>query len=147
MARTVRRIVTGLDGDGRPAVLQEEQLTAVLGDGTSSGLWPIWGVNGTPVVPTSSPASVFEPFFPLVGGFRCFVQQIPPGSVPMHVTPTVDVILILEGELWLELDQDGGEHRLGPGDFLIQNGTRHAWHNRSEQACLAVGIALGAGAT
>ena len=50
----------------------------------------------------------------------------------MHTTQTVDLDLVLEGEIWLELD-DGEEVLLGPGDCVIQNGTRHAWHNRSSR--------------
>ncbi len=144
MARTIRRIVTGLDTDNRPAVLEDEQLASAGGDGELSGLWRIWGTNGTPVFPASDPKSDFDPFFPAPGGFRCFVQMIPPGSVPMHVTDSLDVIIVLEGELWLELDGGGGERRLGPGDFLVQNGVPHAWHNRTSNGCLAVGIAIGA---
>ena len=51
----------------------------------------------------------------------------------MHTTDTVDYDVILSGELWMELD-DGVEVHLKPGDCVIQNGTRHAWQNRSQPA-------------
>jgi mannose-6-phosphate isomerase-like protein (cupin superfamily) len=47
-----------------------------------------------------------------------------------HATPTIDYIVLLEGELWLLLDE--GETVVRPGDVVIQNGTRHAWENRAE---------------
>ena len=37
--------------------------------------------------------------------------------------------MVLEGEISLELDT--GEVLLGPGDCVVQRGTRHAWRNRT----------------
>lgn len=47
----------------------------------------------------------------------------------MHRTETVDYGVLIEGELWLVLDE--GEVRLRPGDVVVQRGTNHAWSNRS----------------
>ena len=55
----------------------------------------------------------------------------------MHRTETIDYGIVLEGELWLMLD-DGSETRLGPGDVVVQRGTDHAWENRSEQVVRVV---------
>jgi mannose-6-phosphate isomerase-like protein (cupin superfamily) len=52
-----------------------------------------------------------------------------PDHPGMHTTDTIDFDLVLSGEVWLELD-DGEEVKLGAGDCVVQNGTRHAWHNR-----------------
>jgi uncharacterized cupin superfamily protein len=49
----------------------------------------------------------------------------------MHTTSTVDFEVVLSGEVVLELD-DGAEVTLRPGETVVQNGTRHAWHNRGE---------------
>lgn len=55
-----------------------------------------------------------------------------------HQTPTVDYGIVLDGEIWMELD-DGNETRLGPFDAFVQNGTRHAWRNkRDKPATIAV---------
>jgi uncharacterized cupin superfamily protein len=53
----------------------------------------------------------------------------------MHTTGTVDFDVIVSGEVYLELD-DGAEVRLKAGDCMIQNGTRHAWQNRSSEKCV-----------
>jgi quercetin dioxygenase-like cupin family protein len=45
-------------------------------------------------------------------------------------------VVILEGELWLELD-DGEERLMRSGDVVIQNGTRHAWRNKSDKVAKA----------
>lgn len=47
----------------------------------------------------------------------------------MHTTDTVDMEIVLSGEVVLELD-DGIEVTLRAGETIIQNGTRHRWHNR-----------------
>lgn len=47
----------------------------------------------------------------------------------MHTTATLDFEVVLEGEVWLELD-DGVEVHLRAGDTVVQNGTRHAWRNK-----------------
>jgi hypothetical protein len=36
---------------------------------------------------------------------------------------------------------DGAELLLKAGDCVIQNGTRHAWHNRSSEKC-AIAVAI-----
>lgn len=61
----------------------------------------------------------------------------------MHATDTVDYDIILSGELWMELD-DGVEVHLTPGDCVIQNGTRHAWRNRSTKNCIMLSVCIGA---
>jgi mannose-6-phosphate isomerase-like protein (cupin superfamily) len=58
----------------------------------------------------------------------------------MHTTDTVDMEIVVSGEIVLELD-DGVETTLRPGDVNIQNGTRHRWHNRgTEPAVMAVAM-------
>jgi mannose-6-phosphate isomerase-like protein (cupin superfamily) len=72
-------------------------------------------------------------------GIRDWTEADNPG---MHRTDTVDMEIVLSGELVLELD-DGVEKVLRAGDTNIQNGTRHRWHNRSTEpavmACFLVG--------
>ena len=46
----------------------------------------------------------------------------------MHVTPTVDCVIILSGEVSLWLDE-GDPIPLKPFDVVIQQGTNHAWEN------------------
>jgi len=56
----------------------------------------------------------------------------------MHTTPTTDYIIVLDGTVWLDLD-DGAPVRLEVGDVVVQDGTRHAWRNvASGPATMAV---------
>jgi mannose-6-phosphate isomerase-like protein (cupin superfamily) len=66
-----------------------------------------------------------------------------PGNPGMHTTDSVDYGIVLEGEVWLELD-DGHRTRLGKGDAVIQNGTRHAWRNEGEQPVTMAFVHVGA---
>lgn len=49
----------------------------------------------------------------------------------MHRTETLDYGVVLEGEMWLVLDDE--EIHLTRGDVVVQRGTNHAWSNRTEQ--------------
>ncbi|MFD4603303.1 cupin domain-containing protein [Streptomyces sp. NPDC058464] len=61
----------------------------------------------------------------------------------MHATPTVDYGIVLQGEIVLELD-DGYRTTLVAGDVVIQNGTRHAWRNRSGRPATMAFVLIGA---
>jgi mannose-6-phosphate isomerase-like protein (cupin superfamily) len=66
-----------------------------------------------------------------------------PDNPGMHTTDTVDLDLIITGEVDLELD-DGAEVHLRAGDCVVQNGTRHAWHNRTSEPMTMLSILVGA---
>lgn len=51
----------------------------------------------------------------------------------MHRTETVDYGIVLEGEIVLIMDE--GETLVRQGDIVIQQGTNHAWSNRSGNNC------------
>jgi quercetin dioxygenase-like cupin family protein len=131
-----RRVVTGHDArgmsivvsDGRPPVVHDTP------DGVAR-FAEIWRTDAMP-----APIAAFEPH--PTGG----PVEIPPGAngtlvrlveiqprrcSPMHCTETVDYGIVLEGELYLVLDDS--EVRLEPGDVIVQRGTNHAWDNRSDR--------------
>jgi mannose-6-phosphate isomerase-like protein (cupin superfamily) len=66
-----------------------------------------------------------------------------PDDPGMHTTDTIDLEVILSGEVILELD-DGAERRLCPGDTIVQNGTRHRWRNPGSEPCVMAIFMLGA---
>lgn len=72
----------------------------------------------------------------LIGAFE------PDGS-GMHRTNSIDYDIVIEGEIWLELD-DGAETLLRAGDIVVQGGTRHAWRNRSDKDATMVFVLVGA---
>ncbi len=61
----------------------------------------------------------------------------------MHATPTVDYAVVLEGEIWLEVDDHQTVH-LRRGDVVVQNGTRHGWRNKGSQSATMLFVLHGA---
>jgi quercetin dioxygenase-like cupin family protein len=66
-----------------------------------------------------------------------------PDDPGMHTTDTIDLEVILRGEVILELD-DGAERLLRAGDTVVQNGTRHRWRNPGPEPALMAVLMLGA---
>lgn len=66
-----------------------------------------------------------------------------PARPGFHATPTIDQAILLQGEIWLELDE-GQETLVRAGDVVIQNGTPHAWHNRTDKPAIIAAFMLGA---
>jgi Cupin domain len=60
----------------------------------------------------------------------------------MHVTQTLDCAIILDGKLWLELD-DGETVHLVAGDFIVHQATRHGWRNNGERPATIAFVMLG----
>ncbi len=60
----------------------------------------------------------------------------------MHRNETVDYNIVLSGEVWAVTEE--GETVLRPGDVLIQRGTAHTWHNRSDLPCAFASVMVSA---
>lgn len=125
----------------------------------------MWSTAGIAAFPNDGREEPSPTYFPPPGGTRFLVFTIPatrgpptpgtdlakaraeadavlPGLLDkmekdnpgMHRSDTIDFIYVLEGEIVLELD-NGQEITLHTGDTAVQNGTRHAWRNRSGKDC------------
>lgn len=163
----VRRVVTGHTPEGKAVVASDAAVEPfTFGDGGAYHV--LWGSDVPARFPDDGAAPAWTAPFPPVGGHRFLLMTIPPASSReaggdalaeqleaslgdvmekdepgMHKTATLDYEVVLAGKVGLELD-DGTEVLLGPGDVVVQNGTRHRWHNRgTEPATMAV-IILGA---
>ena len=58
----------------------------------------------------------------------------------MHRTQSIDYGIVLEGEIYLILDD--AESLIKAGDIVVQRGTNHAWDNRSDAICRMVFILI-----
>jgi mannose-6-phosphate isomerase-like protein (cupin superfamily) len=134
----------------------------------------LWGSEAVVGLPSDGTAPPHPGYFPPKNGFRFGFFTIPPekttGPLPadlgpafaelreklpgmaevletenpgMHTTDTVDFDVVVSGEVVLELD-DGREVLLKAGDCVVQNGTRHAWRNRSAANCVIAVTLVGA---
>ena len=149
----VRRVVTGHNEKGRSVLVADAELDVP----ELPGIGPIfqaWSADE----PATYPGPGLNPeaggYFPPVGGVRMLISTLNPGygmdevaeqhgldtvapdvagameddAPGMHTTDTTDFEVILSGTVVMELD-DGVEIQLGPGDVVVQNGTRHRWRN------------------
>ena len=72
-----------------------------------------------------------------------FLEHVELDNPGMHTTDSIDYGIVLQGEVYLELD-NGAERLLRAGDCVVQNGTRHAWRNRSGKPVTMAFVLLGA---
>ncbi|MFE2943012.1 cupin domain-containing protein [Streptomyces sp. NPDC059255] len=66
-----------------------------------------------------------------------------PDAPGMHRTDTVDLVVVISGSIWIEVD-GGVETELHAGDTVVQLGGRHAWRNRSAEPATLAFVLLGA---
>lgn len=90
--------------------------------------------------PGFDPAAAGGEYMQLLPGLAEKFERDCPG---MHTSDTIDYAVLLDGELHLELD-DGQIKKLSPHDVVVQNGTRHAWRNRSDQPATMLFVLVGA---
>ncbi len=64
------------------------------------------------------------------------------GGSRTHATASIDLIYVISGEIWLELDDSEPIH-ITAGDTVVQHGARHAWRNHGTQPCVMVGCLIG----
>jgi quercetin dioxygenase-like cupin family protein len=93
-----------------------------------------------PDQPSVSRATVHAEMDRVVPGLTEYFEPDTPG---MHTSDTVDFGYVLSGRIWLELD-NGESRELRAGDSFIQNGTRHAWRNKSDAGCTILFVLIGA---
>jgi hypothetical protein len=86
------------------------------------------------------PAAAGEEYMENLPGLAERFEMNNPG---MHTTDSVDYGIILDGEIWLELD-DGKQVHLKRHDTVIQNGTRHGWRNKSDKPATIAFVLIGA---
>lgn len=70
-----------------------------------------------------------------------FAERFEPDSPGKHTTDSIDYDIVLDGEIWLELD-DETKH-LRTGDIVIQGGTRHAWRNNGDRPATMCFVLIG----
>ena len=134
MSRKVRRVVTGCDEDGRSVIVLDDNPPAIsVGTGedarTVVEVWSTISTSASTLSDQKARSSVTTELGANATEIR--VVEMPPGCRrEIHRTDTVDYGLVLSGELYVVLEC--GEMLLRAGDIIVQRGTNHLWHNRSD---------------
>lgn len=165
----MRRVITGHTPDGKSIIVEDAEIS---GSGEfGNEMIPVWNTGESPSIPlkiedfnkddsfnfmqlkageTVMVVAVMNPTeeyirratesgVDVVARWRERLQE----EFGFHRTDTIDYDIILSGEVWMQVD-DGVEVHLKAGDCVIQNGTRHAWHNRSNSPCVFASVLVGA---
>jgi naringenin degradation protein FdeH len=134
----IRRVITGHDAKGVAKVLWEDHPSNTKSGGHGSVSTLVWCSEATPV-DISVGEKIEDMGARILGtappprGTRFCVIDFPPGRPgAMHRTETIDYVIVLKGEV--EMDMDQSTVKLKEGDILIQRGTNHSWVNRSDKA-------------
>jgi hypothetical protein len=164
----VRVVTTGHDEKDRGLVVSDELVPPSPSSAAGYRFHMLWGTDDLPTLPDDGRQTTYEKTMPAPGQFRLALLIVEPDSVVrseasdthsatndvegvntsdsrppnMHYTPTVDLQTVLEGEVWVELD-DGVEVHLRTGDSMVQHGTWHAWHNRSDKQARVIVTVIG----
>jgi quercetin dioxygenase-like cupin family protein len=124
-------------GDAAPEGIHDPFFPGTTGNRWSVAIFPPAGGDAPDPGDAERLAAETEEVFPgLAGAFE-------PDAPGFHTSDTVDYVMLIEGELYLKLD-DGVELHLTPGASVVQNGTRHAWENRGDTRAIVVSTILGA---
>jgi hypothetical protein len=169
MALSVRRIVTGHDKNGKAIVVKDDRPPVIQRVPGGSSNVNLWFTDKTPADLTNEDTldKIKKVPPPLAGSIFRIIEFVPDKQAPhppdakalrktmgvslggpearhpgMHRTESIDYALILDGEIDMLLDDS--EVHCKAGDVMIQQGTNHAWANRSKGPCTIAFILIGA---
>lgn len=164
-----RRVVSGFDEQGKSTIV-DDGLTPTRLAGPGFTVMDLWRVDHLPTTVDAADASGPLPVIdPPPGGLVVRIASLPPDSEidaadyaasldafggadahdggatdqgVWHSTDTVDVVILLSGELYAVTET--AETLLRPGDSFVTRGINHIWSNRTDQPAVIVAVMMGA---
>jgi quercetin dioxygenase-like cupin family protein len=144
MALNVRRVITGHDANGKAVVKIDEIAKNVSSGRPGATAVNIWTSEGFPanndgdadegqrkVATTLKDGTIFR-----------IIEFAPGLAARNHRTDSIDYIVVISGEIEMELDDT--LVRLKAGDVMVQRGTIHNWINRGTAPCVLAVILVDA---
>lgn len=157
----MKRVITG-ERDGKSYFAEVGSVDPVSAHGFE--VWQLWGHDAVPYqLPLDGSRAYGEGAFPGPAGVRMTLTHVlptdPDGPTTgagdaeelndlidesgFHQTDSVDIGWVISGEVGLELDS-GETVWMTEGDLIVQNGTHHAWRNRTQDPAVMGFVTLGA---
>jgi quercetin dioxygenase-like cupin family protein len=135
MALQLRRVVTGHDDNGRALVKIDGVAKNVFTSRPGASACNIWTTAQSPANNDGdSDEGLRKVAMTLKNGTIFRVIEFAPGvEARNHRTDSIDYIIVMSGEIDMELD-DSVVH-LKAGDVMVQRGTIHNWVNRGSETC------------
>jgi quercetin dioxygenase-like cupin family protein len=136
MALQVRRVITGHDANGRAVVKIDEVAKNVVSGRPGANASVIWTTEGFPANNDGdADEGLRKVGTTLKNGTVFRVIEFSPGvAARNHRTDSIDYIVIISGEIDMELD--GSVVHLKAGDVMVQRGTIHNWVNLGTAPCV-----------
>jgi quercetin dioxygenase-like cupin family protein len=137
-------VITGHDASGKAIVKIDEVAShAFVGRPGATGI-NVWTTEGFPANNDGGEdAGLRKVGTTLPGGTIFRILEFAPGLAPRnHRTDSIDYIVVISGEIDMELD-DTAVH-LKAGDVMVQRGTIHNWVNRGTAPCVLAVILIAA---
>jgi quercetin dioxygenase-like cupin family protein len=137
MAALGRRIVTGLDEEGRSTVIIDAPMDSVVA----------WSTIGFPVDNSGAQdrGGAFSFKMPRDGTKFLMVEFQPTGELTeggMHATNTIDYLVVVKGEVVLITET--GETICRAGDLVIDRGIVHGWRVDAPEPCVVALVMIDA---
>ena len=144
MALRVRRVVTGHDASGRAIVKIDEVSNNLFTGRPGATACNVWT---TEVFPVNNDGEADESLrkvgTTLKRGTIFRIIEFAPGlAARNHRTDSIDYIVVISGEIDMELD-DSLVH-LQAGYVMVQRGTIHNWVNRGTAPCVLAVVLIDA---
>jgi quercetin dioxygenase-like cupin family protein len=134
----IRRVVTGHDGQGK-AIVKIDEVCTQFNEGRPNGFaCNIWTTDTAPADNSGqADGGKREGKFTMIENGTVFrILDFHPGvQRRMHRTDSIDYIVVMSGEIDMELDEGEAVH-LKAGDVMVQRGTVHNWVNRGTEPCV-----------
>jgi quercetin dioxygenase-like cupin family protein len=144
----IRRVVTGHDNNNVAKVIMDGAASNHKGGASGAQSTLIWITEGAPAeMPVGEQVEDLGARIlgtpPPPNGTRFAVITFPPGNPGrMHRTETIDYVIVMQGEL--DMDMDDSTVKLKAGDVMVQRGTNHAWVNRGKEVARAAFVLIDA---
>ena len=132
----IRRLVTAHDAAGKPVVVYDGPARNHKWSGRGTVATLMWATEGCPLdnftgLDQGERVLGHQPPFE---GTRFSVNDYPPGTPGhMHVTDTLDFVIVMKGKIRMELDDSSVA--LNAGDILIQQANNHSWVVEGDETC------------
>ncbi|HEY3188864.1 MAG TPA: cupin domain-containing protein [Solirubrobacteraceae bacterium] len=136
MALRVRRVITWHDASGRALVKIDEIAKNVVSGRPGANAAVVWTTEGFPANNDGdADEGLRKVGTTLKSGTVFRVIEFSPGvAARNHRTDSIDYIVIMSGEIDMELD--GSVVHLKACDVMVQRGTIHNWVNRGTEPCV-----------
>jgi quercetin dioxygenase-like cupin family protein len=144
MALQVRRVITGHDATGRAVVKIDEVSKNARVGRPGAMVCNIWTTDASPASNDGDADEGLRPVGTTLKHGTIFrILEFAPGlAARNHRTDSIDYIVVMSGEIDMELD-DSRVH-LKAGDVMVQRGTIHNWVNNGTAPCVLAVILVDA---